>query len=127
MGDVGYLDDSGRLWFCGRKKHRVETPNGPLYPVPCEAVFDEHPDVKKTALVGVEGTPFIVAELEPGTARPREDIARELLELGAAHAHTRLIRDVLFHPSFPVDVRHNAKIHREQLAEWAARGRAPSR
>ncbi|MGR3218999.1 MAG: fatty acid CoA ligase family protein, partial [Candidatus Anammoxibacter sp.] len=23
MGDVGYIDDKGRLWFCGRKSHRV--------------------------------------------------------------------------------------------------------
>ena len=24
MGDVGYLDDENRFWFCGRKAHRVE-------------------------------------------------------------------------------------------------------
>ena len=24
MGDLGYRDDQGRLWFCGRKSHRVD-------------------------------------------------------------------------------------------------------
>ena len=38
-----------------------------------------------------------------------------------AHDHTREIAHILFHPAFPVDVRHNAKIFREKLAEWAAR------
>ena len=47
-------------------------------------------------------------------------IREQLRLLGAAHAHTRDIKTFLFHPSFPVDVRHNAKIFREQLALWAA-------
>ncbi len=34
---------------------------------------------------------------------------------------TRAIETILFHPSFPVDIRHNAKIFREKLAVWAAR------
>ncbi len=120
MGDVGYLDDAGRLWFCGRKRHVVSAPGGPMYPVPCEAIFDVHPDVKKTALVGVAGTPMIVVELD--TARADKDgIAAELLELAEQHPHTRSIKRVLFHPKLPVDVRHNAKIDREALAAWAAR------
>ncbi|HTK76099.1 MAG TPA: fatty acid CoA ligase family protein [Gemmataceae bacterium] len=53
MGDVGYLDESGRLWFCGRKAHRVRTANGTLYTIPVEAVFNTHPAVFRTALVGV--------------------------------------------------------------------------
>jgi hypothetical protein len=32
----------------------------------------------------------------------------------------RVVEAVLFYPSFPVDVRHNAKIHRHTLALWAA-------
>lgn len=125
MGDVGYLDERGRLWFQGRKKHRVDTPDGERFlPVPVEAVFDEHPDVFKTALIGVDGEPRIAVQLEPGCPRPKADLARELLELGATHPHTRRIRKVHFHPGFPVDVRHNAKIHREQLSEWARRAQA---
>lgn len=123
MGDVGYLDDQGRLWFCGRKAHRVATRAlGELYSVPCEAIFNEHPLVFRAALVGVDGEPVIIVELEPGAEIPIDRLRAELLELGAAQPITAGIQRVLVHPGFPVDVRHNAKIHREQLALWA-RGR----
>lgn len=115
MGDLGWRDKDGRLWFCGRKSHRV----GSLYTIPCEAVFNAHPGVRRTALVGVGGKPVLCVELEPGT-RPGERLTGELLALGAAKEHTRAITTVLYHPSFPVDIRHNAKIFREKLAAWAA-------
>jgi acyl-CoA synthetase (AMP-forming)/AMP-acid ligase II len=126
MGDLGYVDGSGRLWFVGRKAHRVVTPGGPLDTIPCEGVFNTHPEVKRSALVGVEFNgatePVLVVELElPARRRDRRRIAHELLEIGARHPHTVGIRRILFHPAFPVDVRHNAKIGREQLARWAAR------
>jgi len=41
--------------------------------------------------------------------------------LGAGQPHTKEIKTVLFHPAFPMDIRHNAKIFREKLAQWAAR------
>jgi acyl-coenzyme A synthetase/AMP-(fatty) acid ligase len=125
MGDLGYLDDGGRLWFCGRKSQRVQTADGTHYTDPCEAVFDTHPDVFRSALVGVgeagSQLPIICVELEPGVgSREHQRIRSELLELGASFDHTRDIQEVLFHPSFPVDIRHNAKIGRSALAEWAA-------
>lgn len=126
MGDVGYFDAKGRLWFCGRKSHRVVTPEGTLFTIPCEAIFNRHPAVLRTALVGVgvqhDRRPVLCAELAADTPRRRrKQIACELLELGAASDITRPIRTVLFHPGFPVDIRHNAKIFREKLAVWAAR------
>jgi len=126
MGDVGYVDDRGRLWFCGRKSHRVTTAEGTLFTIPCEAVFNTHPAVFRTALVGVrrgaEVEPVLCVELEAAARGQVQDtIRQELLMLGARHAHTRSIRRVLFHPAFPVDIRHNAKIFREKLAVWAAR------
>jgi acyl-CoA synthetase (AMP-forming)/AMP-acid ligase II len=129
MGDLGYLDPEGRLWFCGRKSQRVVTPAGTLFTIPCEGVFNAHPAVARTALVGVPGPhgtePVLCVEPDPEAGRhSEEDLRRELLALGASHEHTRGIRRVLFHPSFPVDVRHNAKIFREKLAAWAAGRRA---
>lgn len=122
MGDVGYLDETGRLWFCGRKSHRVTLGNGDdMYTVPCEAIFNEHPEVYRTALVGVDGAPVIVVEREPGSSTSEADLTRQLLLLGRANSLTASIEQVRFHPAFPVDVRHNAKIHRGELAEWAAR------
>jgi acyl-coenzyme A synthetase/AMP-(fatty) acid ligase len=126
MGDVGYLDEYGRLWFCGRKSQRVMTPSGTLFTVPCEAVFNQHPHVYRSALVGVakNGTihPVLCVEVEKNSNHiDLESLKREILLLGAQRSHTREIQTVLFHPGFPVDIRHNAKIFREKLAEWAAR------
>jgi len=125
MGDLGYFDELGRLWFCGRKSQRVRTAEGTLFTVPCESVFNTHPEVFRTALVGVgEGeakVPVLCVELEGSVARAQHDrIRTELLDLGAGFEHTKGIRNVLFHPAFPVDIRHNAKIGRGALAAWAA-------
>ena len=122
MGDLGYFDDEGRLWFCGRKSHRVVSSNETYYTVPCEGVFNAHPKVYRSALVGAkhlsEIEPVLVVELEAG-ARESDGLRQELLELGAAKPHTKRIRTLLFHENLPVDIRHNSKIFREKLAVWA--------
>ncbi|OGS10791.1 MAG: peptide synthase [Elusimicrobia bacterium RIFOXYA2_FULL_58_8] len=122
MGDTGWKDADGRLWFCGRKSHRVITGTGTLFTLPCEAVFNAHPGLRRTAVVGIgqQGaqTPVLCVELKKGGIR-RESLTKELLALGAAQEHTRTIKTILYHPGFPVDIRHNAKISREKLAAWA--------
>ena len=120
MGDLVYQDEQGRLWFCGRKSHRVTLTNSELiFPVPCEGVFNEHPEVYRSAVVGVNGEAILVVELEPSSNTPRATITDELIKIGASNPKTRHIQRILYHEGFPVDVRHNAKIHRLQLAEWA--------
>jgi acyl-CoA synthetase (AMP-forming)/AMP-acid ligase II len=124
MGDLGYFDDRGRLWFCGRKSQRVLSVDTAHYTVPVESVFNTHPEVYRTALVGVGEPggqiPVLCVELEPGVATSEQDrIRRELLALGKGFDHTQAVRDVLFHPGFPVDIRHNVKIGRSELARWA--------
>lgn len=126
MGDVGYLDELGRLWFCGRKAHRVVTPQGTRFTIPCEGVFNRNPRVFRTALVGVRRNdvtePVLCVELEAGAGGDSKEIVRaELRELASQNECTRQIRTFLFHPAFPVDVRHNAKIFRDKLAVWASR------
>ncbi len=133
MGDVGYLDDAGRLWFCGRKSHRVRTSAGPLFTDPVEGIFNAHPAVFRTALVGVPrgdaAEPVLYVELAKEGPKPdRTAVRRELLALAQTREETRAVRTVLFHDGFPVDIRHNAKIGREKLAEQATRalgGRLP--
>ncbi len=125
MGDLGWFDDHGRLWFCGRKSQRVETADGPLYTEQVEPVFNQHPEVRRSALVGVGDypaqRPVLVVELHAkADAADRERIRAALAELGAHHAHTRRVTTFLFHRGFPVDIRHNAKIGRELLSRWAA-------
>lgn len=127
MGDVGYLDDQDRFWFCGRKAHRVLARESPMFTIPCEAIINNHPAVYRSALVGIGAAghqqPVIVVELWPNK-QPRNEESRtrllnELAELAHSHELTRSIRHFLIHPALPVDIRHNSKIFREQLAPWA--------
>jgi acyl-CoA synthetase (AMP-forming)/AMP-acid ligase II len=124
MGDVGYFDTLGRLWYCGRKSQRVVGQNDVMYADQLEAIFNVHPEVARTALVGIgpsgRQTPVLCVEPlnKPGRKR-RERIRYDLLQLGRNHAVTKSIEQILFHKSFPVDIRHNAKIGREKLSVWA--------
>jgi acyl-CoA synthetase (AMP-forming)/AMP-acid ligase II len=124
MGDCGYLDDGGRLWFCGRKAERVETAAGTLFTEPCEQVFRTHPRVTRCALIGLgprgAQRPALAVELRIKSSTEAQSLARELRGLAHAHPPTAEINRFYFHPGFPVDVRHNAKIHRLTLAKWAA-------
>jgi acyl-CoA synthetase (AMP-forming)/AMP-acid ligase II len=126
MGDAGYFDTEGRLWYCGRKSQRVVNEQECLYPDQVEAIFNVHPEVARTALVGIgdagRQTPVLCVEplYRPDAAR-RHRIRTDLLQLGRNHAVSRSIQMILFHKSFPVDIRHNAKIGREKLAVWAAK------
>jgi olefin beta-lactone synthetase len=128
MGDVGYLDAAGRVWFCGRKAERVETPGGPIYTEQVEPIFNRHPAVRRSALIGLgeRGKQRAAIVIEPAspervaTAAGRDKLVRELAALAAELPPTTPVQTVYFHPRFPVDVRHNAKIHRLTLAKWAA-------
>jgi acyl-CoA synthetase (AMP-forming)/AMP-acid ligase II len=126
MGDVGYFDTEGRLWYCGRKSQRVVNEHECLFADQVEAIFNVHPEVARTALVGIGSTgrqtPVLCVEpLNKPHAARRHRIHTDLLQLGQNHAISRSIQQILFHKSFPVDIRHNAKIGREKLAVWAAR------
>lgn len=124
MGDLGYFDDRRRLWFCGRVAERVESARGPLFTECIEPVYNVHPAVDRTALLGFgqrgSQTPAIAVEAKP-EARPKDSsarraFARQLRELAMANPGSPDIRVFYFVDAFPVDVRHNAKIHRLSLA-----------
>ncbi|MCO4782952.1 MAG: AMP-binding protein [Candidatus Cloacimonetes bacterium] len=128
MGDVGYKDDQGRLWFCGRKAHRVDTETQRLFSVCTEAIFNQHSDIYRSALVGVERkgsvhSVMIVQPIEgkfPQSEQSKDLLRNELFSLATQYDHTKNISNILFHEDFPVDIRHNAKIFREKLSVWAA-------
>jgi acyl-CoA synthetase (AMP-forming)/AMP-acid ligase II len=122
MGDMGYLDGGGQLYFCGRRAHVVATADRVFHSVPVENVFNRHPEVSRTALVGVDGLPAVVVEPRSRSLdlAARRRLAGELRALGADDPVTAPIQRFYFHPSFPVDARHNAKIFRDRLAFWAA-------
>jgi acyl-CoA synthetase (AMP-forming)/AMP-acid ligase II len=132
-GDVGYFDDHGRFWYCGRKSQRVETPGGILFTECVEAIFNAHAQLSRTALVGVgpRGQQEAVVVYEP-ISEPKnpqiadDKIASDLREIALSHNQTTNIRQFLPHTSLPVDIRHNAKINREHLAGWVAKFLATS-
>jgi len=124
MGDLGWRDKKGRIWFCGRKSHRVITKDITLFTIPCEAIFNDHPKVFRSALVGVgphkNKKPVICIELiDKNQKINKKDLTSELLEIAKQNEMTKYIVTVMYHKSFPVDIRHNSKIFREKLAAWA--------
>ena len=124
IGDVGYLDTQDRLWFCGRKAHRVFSRKGTMYTICCEALVNNHPDVFRSALVGIDSgqeyqTAVMIIELHKPVTRKVEDVVNEVAGICARHPLLEIIEHVLVHENFPVDIRHNAKIFREKLSVWA--------
>lgn len=123
MGDLGYLDNDGQLWMCGRKSHRVSTTEKEFYSIPCERIFNVHPEVNRTALVpfNIAGVtqPLLCIELNKDSISSEKDIVAALKAIGANYSQTDSIEHFIFHADFPVDIRHNAKIFREKLATWA--------
>jgi acyl-CoA synthetase (AMP-forming)/AMP-acid ligase II len=126
IGDTGYLDAEGRLWLGGRRSHRVVTDRGVAYPLCCEPVYNAHPSVRRSALVGLDSAggrrqAVVYVELRPGvdpaTATP------ELERIAAQTEATALVERIVIVDHLPVDRRHNAKIDRPRLAkELASRG-----
>jgi olefin beta-lactone synthetase len=130
MGDLGFLDEAGELWFCGRKTHRVITDEGLLSSIQCEAIFNAHPDVRRSALVGLpredHQEPAIVVELRDSqslSVQTRERLIAELKERAQAFGHTKKIEKIYFAKRFPVDVRHHIKIDRHQLRDQILAGK----
>ncbi len=80
IGDVGWRDVAGRLWFCGRKTHRVTTRHGTLFTECIEPLFNEHADVARSALVGVgppgDQQPVVIIEPRPGRFRRFKNVPR---------------------------------------------------
>lgn len=120
MGDLGYFDEQGRLWFCGRKSHRVKTGDETLFTEQIEGIFNAHPRVYRTALVQVNKEPVLWIELErEAQAVDKQRIKRELVEIARNHPQASKIKTFLFVKRFPTDIRHNSKIIREKLAAAA--------
>jgi acyl-CoA synthetase (AMP-forming)/AMP-acid ligase II len=124
MGDLGRIDAAGRVWFCGRKSDRITTLAGILDPVPLESVLNEHPRVRRTAIVGVGPPQARVAtacvEMEPSLALTASVLSELIGLMRGTHGEGRIDR-FLQHPGFPTDTRHNAKLKRSEIARWAAR------
>lgn len=127
MGDLGTLDEQGRLWFCGRKSHRLVLKSQVVPTIPLENMINECKPVRRSALVGVgtEGdhTPHLIVQRQDGRIlqgpakvqadQEIKDIITKYPDIHIEHIH--------YQKSFPVDVRHNIKIDRLKLADQIAR------
>jgi acyl-coenzyme A synthetase/AMP-(fatty) acid ligase len=119
-GDVGHLDANGRLWVEGRVVHVVHTVAGPVTPVPVEQAVEAVTGVSRSAAVGVgpHGVQQLIVVLErPGRAGLADDATARTVRSAVDHP----VAAVLQRPALPVDIRHNAKIDRTELAAWADR------
>ncbi|MEM9825459.1 MAG: fatty acid CoA ligase family protein [Planctomycetota bacterium] len=132
MGDVGYLDADDRFWFCGRKAHRIVGEKRTWFTIPCEAVFNRHPQVERCALVAKgerpNQSPVLIVEPVDGprgsaaTSADQERLREQLIDLAIRNPLTRQITDIRIWPEkLPVDIRHNSKIFRERLAKVIAK------
>jgi len=119
MGDLGWKDSKGRIWFCGRKAHRVETGKETLFTIPVEAIFNNHEKVYRSALTGVgpKNRQIPVVFVEPfEKISDEKQFIRELSDLAGKNPLTAGIEYIFIDYKFPVDIRHNSKIFREKLA-----------
>src|SRR5690625_4753099 len=121
-GDIGHLDAEGRLWIEGRTQHIVTPPTGALGPGGPEDDIQQLPEVQRVAIVGVGpvGTQAVVAVVEPKDATLKPGLAPTELTVTVRSATDIEIAAVLVTDSVPVDIRHNSKINRPVLAQWAA-------
>ncbi|MDH2442747.1 alpha/beta fold hydrolase [Amnibacterium sp. CER49] len=115
-GDVGHLDEQGRLWVEGRLQHVIVTADGVVTPVGVEQRA-ESVGVRRAAAVGVgpRGTQQLVVVVED---RPSGLVEPALADSVRA-AVGEPVAAVLGVPRLPTDIRHNSKIDRALLARWA--------
>jgi acyl-coenzyme A synthetase/AMP-(fatty) acid ligase len=118
-GDVGHLDNAGRLWIEGRLVHVITTADGPVTPVGIEQRVESLAEVTLAAVVGVgpAGTQQVVVVIETGS----DGLADPALTTAVRAAAGRSVAAVLTIRSLPVDIRHASKIDRTRVAGWADR------
>ncbi|MEC7425554.1 MAG: AMP-binding protein [Candidatus Thermoplasmatota archaeon] len=121
-GDLGYLDQHGRVWIVGRKAHRVKSKNGyTLYTKQIEEIFNHSLGIRTALVEGPDNHwPVILVEKDNAPwnemkKRLKEEAKRACGLLGYDGELTFL----QYGGVFPVDSGHEAKIEREKLSNWA--------
>ena len=117
-GDVGHLDDAGRLWVEGRLPHVAVTANSVVTPVATEQRIEKIAAVARAAVVGIgpRGTQVLVAIVETVAGSRRVSLAPEELAVTVRAAAVLPLAAVLVVPTLPTDIRHNSKIDRSRLS-----------
>ncbi|RLZ03301.1 hydrolase [Kocuria tytonicola] len=129
-GDVGHFDARERLWYEGRLAHVITMPSGPVSSVAAEHAAQTVPGVGRVAVVGVgpTGSQSAVAVIEtvPAASKPALADAElsERIRATVDFATGVPVSAVLVIPEQPTDIRHNSKIDRAVLSDWAERALA---
>ena len=120
-GDVGHLDDDGRLWVEGRLVHVITTAPGPVTPVGIEQAVEQLEAIDKAAAVGVGpvGNQVIALVVEAPSLRPVV-APIDVMEQIRSRVEVPVVA-VLVTRELPVDIRHNSKIDRARVSEWASK------
>ena len=125
-GDVGALDQQGRLWVQGRMVHVISTADGPVTPVGIEQSVQRDLGERTGATGGKPGVAVVgvgpagiqqVVVVLTGTGGPLAPLA---LTDSARAAAGRDVAAVLVTKALPVDIRHNSKVDRVAVGQWAA-------
>ncbi|WP_307858797.1 alpha/beta fold hydrolase [Curtobacterium aurantiacum] len=121
-GDVGHLDDAGRIWVEGRLQHVLTTPDGVVTPVGPEQRIEGVDGVGRAGVAGIGpiGTQQVVAVVETDPAVRRPGLASPSLAAAVRAAAGVPLAAVLVVPVLPTDIRHNSKVDRTRLSRWAA-------
>ena len=84
-GDVGYLDENGRLFVVGRDDEMIVSGGENVYPIEVEKTLATHPEVAETAVIGVDDeqygqrlAAFVV--LEPGGSATPDALKQHIRE-----------------------------------------------
>jgi acyl-coenzyme A synthetase/AMP-(fatty) acid ligase/pimeloyl-ACP methyl ester carboxylesterase len=120
-GDVGHLDSSGSLWIEGRKSHVISTSAKVVTPVPVEQRIESLDFVRQAACVGVgpkDRAVVVIVYIESADVSELSSLQREneMREIAGVP-----LAAVLRVKSLPTDIRHNAKLNREEISQWASR------
>ena len=114
MGDMGYLDQEGLIWFCGRKKHKFKVNNEVIYPIMLEQVVNTTSIVSKSAVVLHTKIQKPVLVVEAGQLNL--DQKNAILKACKENKSTQILDEVYSMKKLPVDTRHNIKIDRSLIS-----------
>src|SRR5262249_46381738 len=122
--DLGEIDAEGRLYYRGRKKDMIVTPEGlNVYPEDVEAILNSFPEVRESAVVSTRqnGNEQVHAALilSSDTADPSSVISRANEKL---EAHQRIRSWTIWpEPDFPRTA-STLKVKRHEIARRIASG-----
>ena len=84
-GDIGYLDEAGRLFVVGRDDEMIVSGGENVYPIEVEKTLATHPEVAEAAVIGVDDeqygqrlAAFVV--LEPGAQATPDTLKQHVRE-----------------------------------------------